>query len=212
MPQRRRRGPGRPPAASGAETRARIITAARGVFTDFGYRAATFQEVADRADLTRSAINHYFPSKKALFQEVASATNAMFVAVGGERAMAEPTLLGKVSSFLEFALRMHEREPATPGFMVLTMMAARHTPDLLPAEGDLLQLFRWFVTQAVAEAADSGELPRGTDVGAAVEQLVMVFCGMTFYGGFVASHRQLEIVTAQLTDWFAALWGAGAPG
>ncbi len=210
MPQRRRRGPGRPPAADGAETRERIVAAARGVFTDFGYRAATFQEVADRADLTRSAINHYFSSKKALFREVVTATNAMFVAAGAERAMAESTLLAKVSSFLDFALDLHRREPNIPGFMVLTMMSARRTPDLLPAESDLPQLLRWFVTEAVTEAVGSGELPADTDIAAAVEPLVMVFCGMTFYGGFVASHRQLAIVTEQLTAWFTALWGGGS--
>lgn len=212
MPQRPRRGPGRPPAADGAETRERIVATARGVFTDFGYRAATFQEIAERADLTRSAINHYFPSKKVLFREVVTATTTMFMATGGERAMAEPTLLAKVASFLDFALDLHDREPAIPGFMVLTMMSARRTPDLLTAESDLLEVFRWFVTQAVTDAVSSGELPAATDIAEAVEPLVMVFCGMTFYGGFVAGHRQLEIVTAQLKAWFTALWGGTRSG
>ena len=40
-----------------------------------GYEAATFQEIATRADLTRPAINHYYPSKQALYRQVVAETN-----------------------------------------------------------------------------------------------------------------------------------------
>ena len=52
------------------------------MFSELGYDAATFQEIAVRADLTRPAINHYFKSKRALYQEVIETTNAMVVSVG----------------------------------------------------------------------------------------------------------------------------------
>ena len=53
MVQPASRGPGRPPAAKAAETRKRILRAAREVFSERGYDAATFQAIAIRADLTR---------------------------------------------------------------------------------------------------------------------------------------------------------------
>ena len=52
MPHTASRGPGRPPAAKAAETRERILRAAREVFSELGYDAATFQAIAIRADLT----------------------------------------------------------------------------------------------------------------------------------------------------------------
>src|ERR1700749_5306268 len=61
------RGPGRPPAAKAAETRKRILRAAREVFSERGYDAATFPAIAIRADLTRPAINHYFENKSVLY-------------------------------------------------------------------------------------------------------------------------------------------------
>src|ERR1700759_455288 len=73
------RGPGRPPAAKAAETRERIVRAAREVFSELGYDAATFQEIAVRADLTRPAINHYFKSKRVLYQVVVERTNELVV-------------------------------------------------------------------------------------------------------------------------------------
>ena len=42
------------------------MRAAREVFSELGYDAATFQAIAIRADLTRPAINHYFASKRVL--------------------------------------------------------------------------------------------------------------------------------------------------
>ena len=67
---------GSSPAAKAAETRERIIRAAREVFSELGYDAATFQAIAVRADLTRPAINHYFASKRVLWGEVVGQTNA----------------------------------------------------------------------------------------------------------------------------------------
>ena len=65
--------PSRGPASgvkSAADTRARILRAARAVFSEMGYDAATFQAIADRADLTRPAINHYFSRERRALREV----------------------------------------------------------------------------------------------------------------------------------------------
>ncbi|HNA51189.1 MAG TPA: helix-turn-helix domain-containing protein, partial [Mycobacterium sp.] len=92
MPHTASRGPGRPPAAKAAETRERILRAAREVFSELGYDAATFQAIAIRADLTRPAINHYFASKRVLYQEVVDLTNALMIASSVELAQRETTL------------------------------------------------------------------------------------------------------------------------
>src|ERR1700694_2323766 len=70
-------GRGPPPAANAADTRERIVRAAREVFSELSYDAATFQAIAIRADLTRPAINHYFSSKRVLYREVGAQTDAL---------------------------------------------------------------------------------------------------------------------------------------
>src|SRR6478609_2821313 len=100
MPHTASRGPGRPPAAKAAETRERILRAAREVFSELGYDAATFQAIAIRADLTRPAINHYFASKRLLYREVVEQTNALVVSAGMERARREGTLAGRIRAFI----------------------------------------------------------------------------------------------------------------
>lgn len=52
---------------SKAETRARLLLAAREVFVDSGYRGATLDAIAARAGFTKGALYWHFPNKQALF-------------------------------------------------------------------------------------------------------------------------------------------------
>src|SRR3981081_1733374 len=106
VPYTATRGPGRPPAAKAAETRERIIRAAREVFSELGYDAATFQAIAVRADLTRPAINHYFKSKRVLYREVVETANAVVVTVGAQKAFEATTLVGQLKGFIEAATQV----------------------------------------------------------------------------------------------------------
>ena len=99
------RRPGRPPAAKADETRKRIVNAARQVFSEHGYDGATFQAIAVRADLTRPAINHYFPSKRVLYREVVDQTNELVVTAGIERARKASTMVGRLSAFISSPCR-----------------------------------------------------------------------------------------------------------
>ena len=103
------RGPGRPPAAKAAETRQRILRAAREVFSERGYGAATFQAIAVRADLTRPAINHYFANKRVLYWVVLEETTHVVVGASAQRARRETTLAGRVSAFIEGTIEAMHR-------------------------------------------------------------------------------------------------------
>ncbi|MGE3651710.1 MAG: TetR family transcriptional regulator [Reyranellaceae bacterium] len=55
-----------------ASTRAALLKAARTVFTEQGYEAASTEEIVRRAKVTRGALYHHFEDKRALFDAVAS--------------------------------------------------------------------------------------------------------------------------------------------
>src|SRR5258705_10009917 len=74
----RRRG--RPTGSDSAETRNRILRAARQVISERGYHAATFQAIAAAADLSRPTLHYYFDSREQIY--------AMLVDEAGD-AMAE---------------------------------------------------------------------------------------------------------------------------
>jgi AcrR family transcriptional regulator len=50
--------------------RARILSAARQLFTQYGFRAVSMQQIADTASVNKATLYHHFADKEALFVEV----------------------------------------------------------------------------------------------------------------------------------------------
>jgi AcrR family transcriptional regulator len=198
MPYIATRGPGRPPAAKAAETRERIVHAAREVFSELGYDAATFQAIAIRADLTRPAINHYFANKRVLYTEVLEQTNALVVAAARARAEGETAFLRRLSTFFVAAMQAETQDRSVAAFLVTSILEAQRHPELSQLEHNPLTNAREFVTWAVTDAIERGELTTETDVTTVVEMLVAVMWGMGFYAGYVGSHDELAAVLNRL--------------
>ncbi|MCW2588617.1 MAG: TetR family transcriptional regulator [Mycobacterium sp.] len=198
VPYTATRGPGRPPAAKAAETRERIVRAAREVFSELGYDAATFQAIAIRADLTRPAINHYFASKRVLYRDVVEKTNELVVAAGMEKAHGETGLLRRLSAFFSAAMQAESRDRSAAAFLVTSVLESQRHPELSRDEHNSLKASRAFVTWAVTDAIERGELTTDTDVATLVEMLVAVMWGMGFYAGYVGGHDELTIIVDTL--------------
>ena len=201
------RGPGRPPAAKADETRKRIVRAARQVFSERGYEGATFQAIAVRADLTRPAINHYFPSKRVLYREVVDRTNELVVAAGIKRAHRETTLTGRLAAFITVAMEADIENPSTAAFLATAVLESQRHPELNRAENDAVRISREFLTWAVEDAIERGEIASDIDVAAMAETLLVVLCGVGFYAGFVGSYQEMESITASLGQLLSgSLW------
>jgi AcrR family transcriptional regulator len=207
VPYTATRGPGRPPAAKAAETRERIVRAAREVFSELGYDAATFQAIAIRADLTRPAINHYFASKRVLYRDVVEKTNELVVAAGMEKAHGETGLLKRLTAFFSAAMQAESRDRSAAAFLVTSVLESQRHPELSRDEHNSLKASRAFVTWAVTDAIERGELTTDTDVVTLVEMLVAVMWGMGFYAGYVGGHDELVIIVETLEKLLAnKLW------
>lgn len=178
----RRRG--RPPASDSAVTRERILQAARKVFAEAGYEAATFQAIASEIGLTRPAINNYFPSKSALYAEVAERAGTA-VAHAVRRASAVPDLPGQLIAFLRHTVRGDgnsdgggSAEPALAGFLV---QAAIEAPGSSHAHaGSVAGHVERFVSDAVDQATRRGELSADTDTAAVTDALTGLLWGSAF--------------------------------
>ena len=203
MVQPASRGPGRPPAAKAAETRKRILRAAREVFSERGYDAATFQAIAIRADLTRPAINHYFSNKRALYREVAKETNDLVVAASIQRAQREPTLIGRVSAFIDAATQADIENRTTAAFLITVALESQRHPELSHEEADSIRTTREFLSRAIDDAIKGGELAPDTDASALAEALIAVLLGVGCYLGFVAHREEIDAVTRQVHQLLA---------
>lgn len=207
VPYTASRGPGRPPAATAAGTRKRIVEVARAVFSECGYEAATFQAIAVRADLTRPAINHYFPSKLMLYCAVLEQTNNLIIVAAVERAHREMTLIGRLVAFVAAATQGDSENPSSVAFLLTSVVESRRHPELQQVSNASLSQTREFLTNAIEEAIRDGELTTSTDLGSLTEMLVAVLCGIGFYADFVGSRWQLGVITSQLQQLMAGtLW------
>jgi AcrR family transcriptional regulator len=155
-PVRRR---GRPPASAAAVTRERILRTAREVFAESGYEAATFQAIAAQIGLTRPAINNYFSSKSALYEEVADRVgDVMLDAV--RVASRETTLAGQIVTFIRTALHGEDTDPSIAGFLVQSVTNVGH----IPVGGDRAAgVIGCFVRTAVGSAVQRGETTADPD-------------------------------------------------
>ncbi|MCF6390485.1 TetR/AcrR family transcriptional regulator [Mycobacterium sp. MBM] len=212
MTQALRRTRGRPRAANGAETRERIIHAARQVFSELGYDASTFQAIAERANLTRPAINHYFANKKDLYGQVLESTNTALFNAGVEAAAGQTTLIGKLSSFMNGMMAAHREFDSAAAFLVTSMLEAYRHPELKNDGYAPRDDVRAFLSSAVSDAAEGGQLAEGADAAALVEMLLVLMFGMGFYAGFVGTDAEVEAVMDKLQKLLASqLWTLQEP-
>lgn len=182
------------------------MRAARLVFSERGYEGTTFQAIAVRADLTRPAVNHYFPSKHELYREVADQTNQVLVAAA-EMAPTGCTLIERLAAFLVAVRQSDVENPGTAAFLVTHVLESQRHPELNTAENDSVQLIRNLSTCAVRDAIERGEVARDIDAIALVETLVLVLCGTGFYGGYLRSHHEMSVVIEMLRRLLeGALW------
>jgi len=202
------RRPGRPPAANSDETRKGIVRAARQIFTERGYAGATLQDIAVRADLTRPAVNHYFPNKRALFRAVVDHTNELVVDSGIAQALSDTSLLGRLSTFIAVAMHAGIENPATAAFLVTSVVESQRHPELSNPDNDAVKICRTFLQWAVNDAIERGEVSADMDGPALTETLLMLLAGVGFYAGYVRRpDLEMEAVNATLRQLLAgALW------
>jgi TetR/AcrR family transcriptional repressor of uid operon len=183
------------------------LLAAREVFSERGYEAATFQEIAVRADLTRPAINHYFTNKRVLYLEVVAQTNELVVAAAIERAQRESTLLGRLSEFVAATIEADAQNRSAAAFLITAVWESKRHPELSGVENDSLGATRAFLSRVLDEAIQRGELTSDADIASLTEMLVAVLCGVGFYAGFVGDRQALKAITALLGRLMAGqLW------
>ena len=212
MTQALRRTRGRPRAANGAETRERIIFAARQVFSELGYDASTFQEIAERADLTRPAINHYFSNKRDLYQNVLDTTHTGLIEAGIAVAAGQSTLLDKLTALMSGMLAAHREIDSAAAFLVTSMLEAHRHPELKNDEYAPRDGIRTFLANAVSDAIANGELTDETDGNALIQMLLVLMFGMGFYAGFVGTDDEVAAVIDRLRRLLSNdLWALREP-
>jgi AcrR family transcriptional regulator len=127
-----RRSPrlGRPPSTNSADTRQRIIDAARTAFAQRGYEASTNRTLGMDAGITAGALYHYFGSKFDLYlavhEDVQERVLARFVKV----VEGLTTFRDQVEAVLDSAHEMNKEDPTLAQFLGSVRVDMRRHPEL----------------------------------------------------------------------------------
>ncbi len=97
---------GGPRSRKGAETRARLLTAAKEIFEETGFLDARISDIAERAGLSHGSFYHYFDSKEEIFREVAEAVEDQLSAPVGS-VILDPTSEAPPQARIRAAIKLH---------------------------------------------------------------------------------------------------------
>jgi AcrR family transcriptional regulator len=195
LPVGRRRRRGRPAGSDSAETRNRILRAARQVITERGYHAATFQAIAMAADLSRPTLHYYFDSREQIYgMLVAEAGDVMADCIDAARR--KDTLIEQLTELVSGMLDVDGQNRSRLAFLVSARLESTRNPVLqVGTSGAVLN----FLESLLGDAKSRGELAADESVTPIADMLHAMLWGVGLHAGFIDSRADLGLITKQLT-------------
>ena len=172
--------------ADSETTRRSILEAARDVIGERGYQAATFQQIALRAGVSRPTLHYYFDSREHIYDVLLTEVHQRLAGCV-EQAQHEVGLRNQLSRFTEALQRWSVEESRTVQFLVAARLEHHRGLHRAEAAARVFAAVHSFYDSAVIQAARRGELRAGVDVGAVADMLAAVFWGASFHAGFLRS-------------------------
>jgi AcrR family transcriptional regulator len=157
MTQRRR---GRPAGRTKAETRRRILIAARKCFGRYGYDAATNRLIADEAGISPGAIYQHFSSKTDLYAAVEADCHRSILEAYSVATATVSDVRAGILAIIDMARDLHEQEPILAQFVIAHPVEVRRHRELadLPSWADTEGPLRAVARRAGAEQALPADL------------------------------------------------------
>ena len=121
---------GRPPDTDPAETRRRIVDAARREFAQRGYAAATNRTIAAQSAVTTGAVYHHYGSKAELYRAVhADAHDRVYARFAGA-ACGSTSFIDMFDAVLDMAAEINEQDPSLAAFIGAARVDRRRHREL----------------------------------------------------------------------------------
>jgi AcrR family transcriptional regulator len=184
---------GRPPVLTEDTRRQRILDAAESVFTDIGYGAATMEEIARAAGMSKKTLYGMFPDKRALFTAL---TNVIEIypaeALDPDPANSRKELRARLLTLAEVALSKRQIEMTR-----LVISEARHCPELAEEfHTKAMEKGRAYLVNALQTFADANPRIAIPDIESTAITLFSAILGDMHFrallGEKVVSKRKLE--------------------
>ena len=180
---------GRPPAIDSAETRQKILDAARRSFARVGYDATTNKDIAEQVGITTGAIYHYFASKADLYVAVYEEVQSYIYDVFEKAIMPFETFADRLAAALDAAVEINRDDSSIAGFVVgVPDERARHAvlhDRITQLQGRSRSFFSGLVDDAVA----AGEVADDVSAEAISDMVTAITSGLARFSTQVSVER-----------------------
>lgn len=180
----RRRG--RPVGADSAATRRTIMGAARDLIAERGYHAATYQQIAVRAGVSRPTLHYYYASREELYAKLLDDIRLQVERCIAE-AMRHCSLRRQLAAFMAEMHRLGTAEPNLMKVIVTARIDHHRGAHRHEAGVAVVATVHAFYDAVVVDAIRRGELAAGTEAHVVADMLAALFWGFGFHVGFVGA-------------------------
>jgi len=157
------------------ESRERILSSAARVFAAYGFRHATFEEIAAGAGVSRSLLYRYFDGKVDLLRAVRDRALGAWAESVAEAAGESGTARGALEATIGETLRFASTRPDFRAFLSGDTRLALHDDS---GGGLSSQVWRDETAAILAHGVDTGEFPAELDVRASADMLCAMQLGV----------------------------------
>ena len=183
------------------------MRAARDIIAERGYQAASFQQIAQRAGVSRPTLHYYFATREDLYDKLLSDVRERIQACAAT-ALAGGSLLSQLAAFTVELGRLGEAEPALMKLVMTARIDHHRAVHRHQSAAAIVSAVHAFYDAAVADAVRRGELDAGGDPRAVADLLAALFWGFGFYAGFLAGDSRPED-TAKVARQLMRMVGSG---
>lgn len=186
----------------------RIIAAARKVFSEKGFEAASMQDIADEAQISRGPLYYRYKTKKEIFLKAMEIHFRREMEVHLQLLQQEKPFADKIREYLYYAFRnLIEDKPEFP-------MEFFGAPDMQDIND---QIRKYYVDayevmkNEVARSVLRGELKADTDVEHLVNLLFIAFDGLRYSrlkSGILTSPEKMEAAIDHMCTLIQARYGS----
>ena len=121
---------GRPKGSKKEVTLSRIIPTARRFFADKGFSQTTFKDIGNDLGISHAALYSYFPSKKALYIETVSHTQAFLLPHYINSLSVSSSLRGRISYIFRKMAEEHDKDSSITGLLASIPIEMRRHEEL----------------------------------------------------------------------------------
>ena len=159
---------GAPRSRKGAQTRARLVEAAKEVFERDGFLEARIVDIAEAANLAPGGFYHYFDSKEQLFREVAQRQEERLTAPDGSPAPPDAEPVERIRHANRLYLERYRDEAALMGVIE---QVSRYDDDVNAARMATMKHFVERAERSIRRLQKDGAADRRLDPSMAADAL-----------------------------------------